>query len=220
MSGEFVAAMEDVLELYAEADDPNRPRVNFDECSVELHADARPPLPPAPGRPARIDYEYIRAGTANLFVIVDPTGGRRHVTVTERRTKADFAAQMKYLCDELYPAARTVRVVLDNLNTHTAGALYESFAPEEARRLAAKLEFHYTPKHASWLNMAELELSVLARQCLGRRIPDAVTLAAEVKAWQDTRNRDGVKIAWCFRAADARKKMHRVYPQQTPAADH
>lgn len=220
MSGEFVAAMEDVLELYAEADDPDRPRVNFDECSVELHADARPPEPAAPGRPARVDYEYVRNGTANLFVIVDPTAGRRHVTVTERRTKADFAAQMKYLCDEVYPAARTVRVVLDNLNTHTAGALYEAFPPAEARRLAAKIEFHYTPKHASWLNMAELELSVLARQCLGRRIPDAATLAAEVKAWQDARNRDEVTIRWCFKAADARKKMHRVYPQQTPAAVH
>lgn len=220
MSGEFVAAMEDVLELYAEADDPDRPRVNFDECSVELHADARPPEPPTPGRPARVDYEYVRNGTANLFVIVDPTAGRRHVTVTGRRTKADFAAQMKYLCDDLYPTARTVRVVLDNLNTHTAGALYEAFPPEEARRLAAKLEFHYTPKHASWLNMAELELSVLARQCLSRRIPDAATLAAEVKAWQDARNRNRVRINWCFKVADARKKMSRVYPQQTPAADH
>ncbi len=220
MSGEFVAAMEDVLELYAEADDPKRPRVNFDECSVELHADARPPEPARPGRPARVDYEYVRNGTANLFVVVDPTAGRRHVTVTERRTKADFAAQMKQLCDVLYPDADRVRVVLDNLNTHTAGALYEAFAPEEARRLAAKLEFHYTPKHASWLNMAELELSVLARQCLSRRVPDAETLAAEVKAWQDARNRDGIKIKWCFKVADARKKLRRVYPQRTPAADH
>jgi len=145
-------------------------------------ADARDPLPAAPGRPARVDYEYVRNGTANLFVVVDPTAGRRHVTVTERRTKADFAAQMKHLCDVLYPDAAVIRVVLDNLNTHTAGALYEAFAPAEARRLAAKLEFHYTPKHASWLNMAELELSVLARQCLNRRIPDADTLAGEVKA--------------------------------------
>lgn len=220
MSGEFVAAMEDVLELYAEADDPKRPRVNFDECSVELHEDARPPEPAAPGRPARIDYEYVRAGTANLFVVVDPHAGRRHVTVTDRRTKADFARQMKALCDDLYPDADQVRVVLDNLNTHTAGALYEAFEPAEARRLAAKLEFHYTPKHASWLNMAELELSVLARQCLSRRIPDAATLAAEVRSWQDARNRDRVRINWCFKVADARKKMHRVYPQQTPAAVH
>lgn len=215
-----MAAMEDVLEVYAEADDPTRPRVNFDECSVELHKEVRPPEPASPGRPGRVDYEYERNGTANLFVIVDPTAGRRHVTVTERRTKADFARQMKHLCDVLYPDADRVRVVLDNLNTHTPGALYEAFDPAEARRLAAKLEFHYTPKHASWLNMAELELSVLARQCLNRRIPDAKTLAAEVKAWQYARNRDGVKIKWCFKVADARKKMHRVYPQQTPAADH
>ena len=220
MSGEFVAAMEDVLELYAEADDPRRPRVNFDECSVELHADAQPPVPPAPGRPARIDYEYVRNGTANLFVIIDPAAGHRTVTVTERRTKADFAAQMKLLCDELYPEADVIRVVLDNLNTHTAGALYEAFPPAEARRLAAKLEFHYTPKHASWLNMAEMELSVLARQCLGRRIADAATLASEVDAWQAARNRDRVKIEWNFKVADARKKLARVYPQQTSAGDH
>ncbi len=212
--------MEDVLELYAEADDPKRPRVNFDECSVELHKDVRAPEPAAPGRPARVDYEYERNGTANLFVVIDPHAGRRYVTVTEQRTKADFARQMKALCDDLYPDADTVRVVLDNLNTHTAGALYEAFGPAEAGRLAAKLEFHYTPKHASWLNMAELELSVLARQCLGRRIPDAATLASEVRAWQDARNRDGVKIKWCFKVADARKKMHRVHPKQTPAADH
>lgn len=215
-----MAAMEDVLELYAEPDDPTQPRVNFDECSVELHKEVRPPEPAGPGRPARIDYEYERNGTANLFVVVDPTAGRRHVTVTERRTRADFAQQMKVLCDDLYPDADRVRVVLDNLNTHTAGSLYEAFAPAEARRLAAKLEFHYTPKHASWLNMAELELSVLARQCLSRRIPDSATLAAEVKAWQDARNRDRVRIDWCFKVADARKKMRRVYPQQTPAAVH
>ncbi|HVK14777.1 MAG TPA: IS630 family transposase [Gemmataceae bacterium] len=220
MNGEFVAAMEDVLELYAEPDDPKRPRVNFDECSVELHKDARPPEPAGPGRPARVDYEYERNGTANLFVVVDPTAGRRHVTVTERRTKADFARQMKALCDDLYPDADRVRVVLDNLNTHTPGALYETFEPAEARRLAAKLEFHYTPKHASWLNMAELELSVLARQCLNRRIPDAAALMAEVAAWQAARNRDRVKIEWCFKIADARKKLRRVYPQQTPAAVH
>ena len=215
-----MAAMEDVLELYAEADDPNRPRVNFDECSVELHADARPPVPAAPGRPARIDYEYVRNGTANLFVLVDPNAGRRQVTVTERRTKADFAAQMKVLCDDWYPDAEVIRVVLDNLNTHTIGALYEAFPAAEARRLAARLEFHYTPKHASWLNMAELELSVLSRQCLGRRMPDRETLAREVKAWEDARNDAEVKIDWCFKVADARKKMHRVYPKQTPAADH
>lgn len=220
MSGEFVAAMEDVLELYAEVDDPKRPRVNFDECSIELHAHARDPLPLAPGRPERFDYEYVRNGTANVFMIVDPNAGRRHVTVTERRTKADFAEQMRYLCDELYPDAEVVRVVLDNLNTHTPGTLYEAFPPETARRLASKLEFHYTPVHASWLNMAELELSVLSRQCLNRRIPDAEFLAAEIAAWQAARNRDRVKIDWCFKVADARRKMAGVYPKQTPADDH
>ena len=220
MSGEFVAALEDVTELYAEADDPKRPRVNFDECSVELHADAKEPLPIAPGRPARIDYEYVRNGTANLFIIVNPNSGEHHVTVTERRTKLDFAEQMRYLCDDLYPGAEVVRVVLDNSNTHTMGSLYEAFSPEEARRLASKLEFHFTPVHASWLNMAELELSVLSRQCLNRRIPDAEFLAREIAAWQASRNQNKVKINWCFKIADARKKMARVYPKQTSAADH
>ena len=142
------------------------------------------------------------------------------MTVTERRTKADFAAQMKVLCDDWDPDAEVIRVVLDNLNTHTIGALYEAFPAAEARRLAARLEFHDTPKHASWLNMAELELSVLSRQCLNRRVPDREMLAREVEAWQDARNDAGVKIEWCFKVADARKKRHRVYPKQTPAADH
>ena len=142
------------------------------------------------------------------------------MTVTQRRTKADFADQMRRLCDDWYPDAEVIRVVLDNLNTHTVGALYEAFGPAEARRLATRLEFHYTPKHASWLNMAELELSVLARQCLGRRISTADALAAQVRAWQDARNRAGVTINWCFKVADARRKMAKVYPQQTPAAVH
>ena len=214
MSGEFVAAMEDVLEVYAEADDPRRPRVNFDECSVELHADARPPEPAAPGRPSRVDYEYVRNGTANLFVVVEPTAGRRHVTVTARRTKRDFAEQMRRLCDEWYPDADRVRVVLDNLNTHTVGALYEAFAPEEARRLAARLEFHYTPKHASWLNMAECELSVLSRQCPNRRVTSRERLSAEVAAWVAERNRIEAKIVWTFRVADARKKLDFLYPKE------
>ena len=212
--------MEDVLELYAEPDDPKRPRVNFDECSVELHREVQEPLPIAAGQPARIDYEYVRNGTANLFVIVDPNAGQRHVTVTAQRTKQDFAEQMRYLCEELYPDAEVIRVVLDNLNTHTMGALYEAFAAEQARALASRLEFHYTPIHASWLNMAELELSVLSRQCLNRRIADRSILAQEVAAWQASRNQEQVKINWCFKVADARKKMARIYPKQTPAADH
>jgi hypothetical protein len=212
--------MEDVLGLYAEPHDPGRPVVCFDEAGKELHGQVADPVPPAPGVPAKEDYEYTRQGTANLFVVIEPLAGTRRVTVTDRRTAADFAAQMKALCDDVYPDAAVIRVVPDNLNTHAYGSLFAAFPPDEAWRLRRKLEFHYTPKHASWLNMAELELSVLARQCLGRRIPDAETLAAEVRAWQDARNRDEVRIRWCFKVADARKKMHRVYPKQTPAADH
>jgi hypothetical protein len=206
--------MEDVLELYAEPYDPDRPVVCFDECSKELHGHVAEPVPPTPGRPAKEDYEYTRHGTANLFVFVEPLAGRRHVTVTERRTIADFAAQMKYLCDTLYPHASRIRVVLDNLNTHAFGSLFTTFGPEEGWRLRRRLEFHYTPKHASWLNMAECELSVLGRQCLNRRIADRVALSAEVAAWQEPRNRAKVKIDWTFRVADARKKLNFLYPKE------
>jgi hypothetical protein len=206
--------MEGVLELYAEPYDAERPVVCFDECSKELHGQVTDPRPPAPGHPAKEDYEYTRHGTANLFVVVEPLAGRRHVTVTERRTIPDFAARMKFLCDELYPDAAVIRVVLDNLNTHTFGALFTTFGPEEGWRLRRRLEFHYTPKHASWLNMAECELSVLARQCLNRRIADRETLAAEVAAWQDARNRARAKIEWTFRVADARKKLDFLYPKE------
>ena len=214
MSGEFVAAMEDVVEVYAEADDPERPRVDFGDCPVESHADARPPEPAAPGRPARPDCEYVRQGTANLFALVGPNAGRRHVTVTARRARKDFADQTRRLCDEWYPEAEVIRVVPDDLDTHTVGASYGAFPPEEARRLASRLEFHDMPRHASWLNVAESELSVLSRQCLGRRIPDATTLAAEVKAWQDARNEAGAKINWTFRVANARKKLSFLYPKE------
>jgi hypothetical protein len=205
--------MEDVLELYAEPHDPARPVVCFDEASKELHGDVAPPVPPAPGAPAKQDYEYTRHGTANLFVIVEPTAGRRHVTVTDRRAIPDFAAQMKYLCDELYPEATTIRVVLDNLNTHALGSLFATYAPDEAWRLRRRLEFHYTPKHASWLNMAEMELSILSRQCLARRLPEKDLLAAEVRAWEAERNRAGVRLEWSFRVADARRKLDHLYPQ-------
>lgn len=205
--------MEDVLELYAEPYDPARPVVCFDEASKELRGEVAEPVPPAPGAPAKYDYEYTRHGTANLFVIVEPLAGRRHVTVTERRTAADFAAQMKYLCDELYPEAELIRVVLDNLNTHALGSLFAAFAPEEAWRLARRLEFHFTPKHASWLNMAELELSVLARQCLDRRLSSREAVAAAIAPWEAERNRAGVRLVWSFRVADARRKLAHLYPQ-------
>jgi DDE superfamily endonuclease len=208
--------MEDVLELYAEADDADRPVVCFDECSKELHGQVAEPIPVAPGRPAKEDYEYVRHGTANLFPIVEPLAGRRQVTVTERRTIPDFAAQMRYLCDELYPGAAVIRVVLDNLNTHTLGSLFASFPPDEAWRLARRLEFHYTPKHASWLNMAECELSVLASQCLGRRIPTREQLATEVAAWVARRNAEKATIEWTFRVADARVKLGFLYPKEFP----
>ena len=206
--------MEDVLELYAEPLDPSRPVVCFDECSKELHGQVADPIPAAPGQPAKEDYEYIRHGTANLFVIVEPLAGTRRVTVTDRRTIPDFAAQMKYLCDELYPAAVVIRVVLDNLNTHTLGSLFATYPPEEAWRLARRLEFHYTPKHASWLNMAECELSVLGRQCLNRRVPGKDELTVEVAAWVAERNRIEAKIVWTFRVADARRKLDFLYPKE------
>jgi hypothetical protein len=204
--------MEDILELYARPYDPARPVVGFDEASKELHGEARPPLPARPGDVAREDYEYTRQGTANIFLVVEPLTGQRHVAVTERRTRVDFAHQMKYLCDELYPEAEVIRVVLDNLNTHGPASLYEAFAPAEARRLTGRLEFHYTPKHASWLNVAELEFSVLARQCLGGRVTTREELARAVAAWEADRNAVRAKIAWCFRVADARVKLAKLYP--------
>ena len=206
--------MEDVLELYAEPHDAARPVVCFDECSKELHGQVAEPIPAAPGQPAKEDYEYTRHGTANLFVIVEPLAGTRRVTVTDRRTIPDFAAQMKYLCDELYPAAAVIRVVLDNLNTHTLGSLFATYPPEEAWRLARRLEFHYTPKHASWLNMAECELSVLGRQCLNRRVTSKDKLTVEVAAWVAERNRVQAKIVWTFRVADARRKLDFLYPKE------
>ena len=215
ISGEFIWRMEDVLGLYAEPYDPARPAVCFDEASKELHAEVRPPQPAAPGRPARRDYEYARRGTANLFVAVEPLAGVRRVT--GRRTAADFAEQMRRLCDEWYPEAATIRVVLDNLNTHGPGSLFGAFAPEEAWRLARRLEFRDTPKHASWLNMAELELSVLSRQCLSRRIADAETLTREVAAWEGRRNGMRAKIEWTYRPADARVKLSHLYPVQQNA---
>lgn len=216
ISGEFVWRMEDVLELSAEPYDPARPVVGFDEASKQLHAEVREPIPAAPGRPARRDDEDARRGTANLFIAVEPLAGGRRVTVTGRRTAADFAEQMRRLCDEWYPEAEVIRVVLDHRNTHGPQSLFATFPPDEAWRLARRLEFHHTPKHASWLNMAELELSVLSRQCLSRRIGDAATLASEVAAWERRRNEMGAKIDWTFRPADARVKLAHLYPQSQP----
>ena len=212
MSPDFVAHMEDVLDLYAEPYDPQRPVVCFDETSTQLLADVRPPLPARPGTPQRQDYEYRREGTRNLFLTCEPLAGWRHVEATERRTKQDFAHQMRWLVDEAYPEAGVVRVVLDNLNTHRKASLYEAFPAAEARRMARKLEFHHTPKHGSWLNMAEIEFSIVSRSCLGQRLPDEDTLCREVKALEQERNEARAVINWRFTTEDARRKLHRLYP--------
>ncbi len=204
--------MEDVLEVYAEPYDALRPKVNFDETSKQLIAETRQPLPARPTEPARFDYQYERNGTRNLFLFIEPQTGWRHINVTDQRTMIDFAHQMKWLVDEAYPEAEVVRVVLDNLNTHKAASLYEAFAPEEARRIVTKLEFHYTPKHGSWLNMAEIELSVLQGQCLDRRIADEATLVSEIAAWEQARNAQQATIDWRFAVTDAREKLKRLYP--------
>jgi DDE superfamily endonuclease len=204
--------MEDVLDLYARPFDPREPVVCFDESPKQLVAETRAPLPMEPGKPERFDYEYERRGTANLFLTVEPLAGRRYIDVTDQRTKHDFAQQMRTLAERRYPDARRIHVVLDNLNTHTPAALYEAFPPAEARRILRKLEFHYTPVHGSWLNMAEIEFSLLTRQCLTRRIPDRHMLAAEVAAWQTVRNEQRSTISWSFTVDDARVKLHRLYP--------
>jgi len=207
--------MEDVLDLYAEAHDPQRPTVCFDEMPVQLVAEARAPQAAEPGRPARHDYEYRRNGTANLFIHFEPHTGRRHVAVTARRTARDFAAQMQALVDEHYPEAAVIRVVLDNLNTHTPAALYAAFPPAEARRILRRLEFHHTPKHGSWLNQAEVEWAVLSGQCLDRRIPDVATLEREIGAWEAERNARQATVAWRFTVGDARTKLRRLYPAES-----
>ena len=212
MNAEFVAAMEDVLDLYEEPYDPTRPQVNFDETSKQWIAETRVPLPPKPGTLARYDYEYQRNGTCNLFMFCEPQAGWRHIAVTAQRTMLDFAEHMRWLVDEQYPDAKVIRVVLDNLNTHKPASLYEAFAPAEARRILKKLELHYTPKHGSWLNMAEIELSILQRQCLARRIPDEVMLTREITAYADARNAAHATITWRFTTTAAREKLHRLYP--------
>ena len=204
--------MADVLEVYAEPYDPRRPKVNLDETSQQLIKETRIPLPAQAGQPQRFDDEYERNGTRNLFLFVEPQAGRRHVHVTEQRTKVDFAHAMQWLVDEGYPEATVIRVVLDNLNTHKIASLYEAFAPAEARRIARKLEFHSTPKHGSWLNMAEIEWSILQQQCLDRRMPDEATLTREIAVWEAPRNAEQATIDWRFSVTDARKKLKRLYP--------
>jgi len=211
-NAEFVAAMEDVLEVYQRPRDPKRPLVCLDEQSKQLIRETRKPIAASPGRPERVDYEYERNGTANLFMLFAPLEGWRHVKVTERRTKLDFAEVIRELVDVHFPDAEKIVLVMDNLNTHRTGSLYEAFPPAEARRLAAKLEIHHTPKHGSWLDMAETELSILTKQCLDRRIADMVTLDREVRAWEAQRNRIKAKIDWQFTTDQARTKLKRLYP--------
>jgi hypothetical protein len=188
--------MEDVLDLYARPHDPKRPVVCFDEQPRQLIAEVRTPVPMGPGRPQRVDYEYRRAGTANLFLAFEPLAGWRHVEVTAQRTAGDFAQQMKALVEVHYPEAEVIAVVLDNLSTHSPAALYRTFRPEEALRLLKRLEFHYTPKHGSWLNMAEIEFSALGRQCLARRVAQHATLRRHVAQWEDRRNATQAKVTW------------------------
>ena len=213
MSGEFVARMEDVLDLYEEEYDPERPVVCFDETSKQLIGHTRTPIAAASGRLERQDYEYERNGTRNLFMLCEPKGGWRHVEVTERRTAVDFAEQMRWLVDQAYPDTGVIRLVLDNLNTHKKGSLYEAFEPSEARRIARRLEFHHTPKHGSWLNMAEIEFSVFSRQCLRRRIGDEAELRRQIAALEGERNESRSIIDWRFTAQDARVKLNRIYPK-------
>ena len=206
--------MEDVLAVYARPYDPQRPVVCVDEKSKELHADPtdRAPLPAAPGQVARRDYEYDRCGTANIFMAVEPLIGQRRVEVTAHRTKLDFAEFLRQLADETYATAERIVLVCDNLNTHGPHVLYERFEPAEARRIAERFEWHYTPEHGSWLNVAEIELSVLERQCLRRRFPTQEYLAEEIAAWTGERNDTEATICWQFTAADARIKLRRLYP--------
>jgi hypothetical protein len=211
VTADFLWRMEDILDLYAAPHNPNRPVVCFDERPYQLLTDVRAPRPMAPGQVQRVDYEYRRHGSCNLFTYFQPLAGWRHVEVTPRRTSQDFAHCMKAMVDDYFPTAEVIRVVLDNLSTHTPAALYQTFEPAEARRIARKLDWHYTPKHGSWLNMVEIELSVLARQCLRRRLGDIPTTQREVAAWEETRNRAQATVHWRFSTPEARTKFQRLY---------
>jgi len=204
--------MEDVLEVYHRPYDPRRPVICLDEASKQLIGETRTPLPAAPGQPERFDYEYVRNGTANLFMVTEPLAGWRHVEVTERRTGRDFAQVLRWLADDLLAGADKIVLVMDNLNTHTLASLYQAFPPAEARRLAERFEVHHTPKHGRWLNIAEIELSVLGRQCLAQRIESQEALDRQVAAWQIDRNERCVGVDWQFTAQDARIKLRQLYP--------
>lgn len=212
VDGEYVARMEDVLDLYAETPDPMRPVVCFDESPIQMIGEVRPPIAAKPGQLERYDYEYRRNGTLNMFVFLDVHRPWRRVKVTDRRTNQDFAHRMRELVDRDYPRASVVRVVMDNLSTHSAGAIYDTFPAHEARRVLKRLEFHYTPRHASWLNMVEIEIGVLRSQCLDRRIENKATLIAEIAAWERRRNREKAKIEWMFTTQKARERLGNAYP--------
>ena len=218
VDAKFVYHMEDVLDLYEEPYDPLYPTVCFDERSYQLLDDTLPPLPVEPGCPARVDYEYKRNGTCNLFAFFEPQfephRGWRHIKLTQQRTKLDVAECLRELVEQLYPHAKKIRVVLDNLNVHTLWTLYERYPAEHARRIASRLEFHHTPIHASWLNMVEIEFSALVRQCLSRRLPDINILSREIAAWESARNAAQVKTDWRFTARDARTTLARHYPMK------
>jgi hypothetical protein len=211
--------MEDVLDLYEEPYDPQYPKVCLDEKPVVLHADVQPPVPVEPGQPERVDYEYERRGTRNLFVLVEPLAGWRHVEVTAQRTMHDYAKTVRWLVGEVYPRAEYIRLVQDNLNTHTPAALYETFPPAEARRILHRLEFHYTPKHGSWLNMAEIEIAILERNALSRRLASEAALRRQVLAVETERNAHQRGICWQFTSRDARVKLERLYPVKACSSD-
>jgi len=213
VDAEFVARMEDVLALYAEPADERRPVVCFDETPRQLIGEERVPVRAEPGKRARFDYEYVRNGTANVFMFVDVNRPWRHAKVTDQRTCIDFAECMRDLVDEHYPEAEKIRVVLDNLSAHSAAALYQRFAPAEARRILSRIEFHFTPKHASWLNMVEIEIGVMVRECLSRRVAEKATLISEIASWERRRNREGARIDWMFTVDRAREKLDHAYPK-------
>lgn len=212
----FVAAMEDVLEVYARPFDAKRPLVCLDEAAKQLLGEKYPPLPATLEHPLRFDNQYIRNGTCALFMLFEPLAAKRHLIVKERRTGVDYANVVRYLCDQVHPDAERIVLVQDNLNTHGPHSLYEAFAPHEARRLTERIEWHFTPKHASWLNMAEMELSVLARQCLQERMESKENLERQVKAWQERRNQTASRVNWHFTTKDARVKLRKLYPELLP----